>query len=48
MLAIQLRERNRLDPAIQALLDNLELLAARQCPALLKVCGVDAEDLVRN
>ena len=44
-LAIQLRERNRLDPAIQALLDNLELLAARNVPALLKVCGVDAEDL---
>jgi RNA polymerase sigma-54 factor len=44
-LAIQLRERNHLDPAIQALLDHLELLAARNVPALLKVCGVDAEDL---
>ncbi|MGQ9366599.1 RNA polymerase factor sigma-54 [Azospirillum sp. ST 5-10] len=44
-LAIQLRERNRLDPAMQALLDNLELLAARNLPALMKVCGVDAEDV---
>ncbi|WP_430398029.1 RNA polymerase factor sigma-54 [Ferrovibrio sp.] len=44
-LALQLRERNRLDPAIQALLDNLELLAKRDIPGLLKVCGVDQEDL---
>ncbi|WP_193184044.1 RNA polymerase factor sigma-54 [Nisaea sediminum] len=44
-LALQLKDRNRLDPAIQALLDNLPLLAKRDMPALLKVCGVDAEDL---
>ncbi|HYD31750.1 MAG TPA: RNA polymerase factor sigma-54 [Azospirillaceae bacterium] len=44
-LAIQLREKNRLDPAMQALLDNLGLLAARNLPALIKVCGVDAEDI---
>jgi RNA polymerase sigma-54 factor len=44
-LALQLRERNRLDPAMQALLNNLPLLAARNSAALLKVCGVDAEDL---
>ncbi|HVI52759.1 MAG TPA: RNA polymerase factor sigma-54 [Candidatus Sulfotelmatobacter sp.] len=44
-LALQLREKNRLDPAIQALLDHLELLAKRDLPALMKVCGVDAEDL---
>ncbi|MBI1206454.1 MAG: RNA polymerase factor sigma-54 [Azospirillum sp.] len=44
-LAIQLRERNRLDPAMQALLDHLDLLAARNLPALIRVCGVDAEDL---
>jgi RNA polymerase sigma-54 factor len=44
-LAIQLRERNRLDPAMQALLDNLGLLAARNLTALIKVCGVDAEDV---
>ena len=44
-LALQLREKNRLDPAMQALLDNLELLAARNLPALMKVCGVDQEDI---
>ncbi|HEY0835657.1 MAG TPA: RNA polymerase factor sigma-54 [Azospirillum sp.] len=44
-LAIQLREKNRLDPAMQALLDNLDLLAARNLPAIMKVCGVDAEDV---
>jgi RNA polymerase sigma-54 factor len=30
---------------MQAMLDNLDLLAARNVPALLKVCGIDAEDL---
>lgn len=44
-LALQLRDRNRLDPAMQALLDNLPLLAARNRAALMRVCGVDAEDL---
>ncbi len=44
-LALQLRERNRLDPAMQALLDNLDLLARRDLPGLMRVCGVDAEDL---
>ena len=44
-LKLQLIERNRFDPAMAALLDNLELLARRDLPALRKVCGVDAEDL---
>jgi RNA polymerase sigma-54 factor len=44
-LALQLRDRNRLDPAMQALLDNLPLLAQRNVAALLKLCRVDAEDL---
>ena len=44
-LALQLQDRNRLDPAMQLLLDNLPLLAARNAPALLRICGVDAEDL---
>ncbi|MFZ9448106.1 MAG: RNA polymerase factor sigma-54 [Alphaproteobacteria bacterium] len=44
-LALQLRERDRLDPAMEALLDNLPLLARRDIPALLKACGVDAADL---
>lgn len=44
-LALQLAERNRLDPAMAALLDNLELLGRRDLAGLMKVCGVDAEDL---
>jgi RNA polymerase sigma-54 factor len=45
-LAAQLAERNRLDPAMAALLDNLELLARRETRRLMSLCGVDAEDLV--
>ncbi|MCC7283810.1 MAG: RNA polymerase factor sigma-54 [Acetobacteraceae bacterium] len=44
-LAIQLREKDRLDPAMAMLLDNLELLARREHAKLMKLCGVDAEDL---
>ena len=44
-LAIQLEDLNRLDPAMQILLDNLELLAAHDGNKLLKKCGVDKEDL---
>ena len=44
-LALQLKDRNRFDPAMQALLDNLPLLASRDAPTLMRLCGVDAEDL---
>ena len=44
-LAVQLAEQNRFDPAMQALLDNLDLLAKRDRLGLMQVCGVDAEDL---
>jgi RNA polymerase sigma-54 factor len=44
-LALQLAERRRLDPAMQALLDNLELLARRDLSALQRACGVDEEDM---
>ena len=44
-LAAQLAERNRLDPAMQTLLDNLELLAKRENRRLMTLCAVDAEDL---
>lgn len=44
-LALQLADRNRLDPAMQALLDNLDLLARRDLPAAMRLSGVDAEDL---
>lgn len=44
-LALQLRELDRLDPAMQALLDHLDLLARHDRAQLMKVCEVDAEDL---
>jgi RNA polymerase sigma-54 factor len=44
-LALQLKDRDRLDPAMEALLDNLELLARRDLGALRKVCGVDDDDI---
>ena len=44
-LALQLAERDRLDPAMQALLDNLDLLAARRIDALCARCGIDREDI---
>ncbi|MGE4481708.1 RNA polymerase factor sigma-54 [Acidocella sp.] len=44
-LAVQLAELNRLDPAMQTLLDNLEMLARREMRALQDLCGVDASDL---
>lgn len=44
-LRVQLEERNRFDPAMAALLDNLELLARRDLRALQRLCGVDAEDM---
>src|SRR6202030_2461874 len=44
-LAVQLRDRDRLDPAMQTLLDNLPLLAARNIGALVRLCGVDAADM---
>jgi RNA polymerase sigma-54 factor len=44
-LAAQLREKNRLDPAMAALLDNLELLGRRDMRRLMDICGVDWEDM---
>ena len=44
-LALQLAERDRLDPAMRTLLDHLPLLAKRDLAALRKLCGVDEEDL---
>ena len=44
-LTLQLRERDRFDPAIQALIENLELLADRDLAAMMRVCGVDAVDV---
>src|SRR3569623_3575978 len=44
-LAIQLRERDRLDPMMQRLLDNLDLLANHDLVALSRAVGADREDL---
>jgi RNA polymerase sigma-54 factor len=44
-LALQLRDRNRLDPAMQAMLDNLPLLARARMAELQALCGVDDEDM---
>ena len=44
-LAIQLRERDRLDPAMATLLQHLDLVARRELAALRRLCGVDEEDL---
>lgn len=43
--ALQLRDRDRLDPAMRALLDNLDLWERRDIEKLKRICGVDAEDL---
>jgi len=44
-LALQLRERDRLDPAMAALVENLPMAARGQHAELRSICGVDAEDL---
>ena len=45
-LAIQLRDVGRYDPAMAALIDNLDRLAAGDAAGLMKLCAVDEEDLV--
>lgn len=44
-LALQLLEKNRLDPAMRCLLDHLDMLAHRDWNGLMKLCEVDSEDL---
>lgn len=44
-LAIQLRRRDRFDPAMAVLVEHLDLLARRDFAALKKLCGVDEADL---
>ena len=46
-LALQLREKGRLDPPTRALLDNLHLLARRDFARLRRLCAVDEENLSR-
>ncbi len=45
-LTLQLRERDRFDPAMQAMIENLPALARRDFPLLRRLCGVDDEDLL--
>ena len=44
-LALQLREKDRLDPLMARLLEHLDLLAAHDLPALARTVGVDRDDL---
>lgn len=44
-LKLQLEDRDRYDPAMQAFVEHIELLAARDFAGLRKVCGIDDEDL---
>ncbi|NOZ67252.1 MAG: RNA polymerase factor sigma-54 [Alphaproteobacteria bacterium] len=44
-LKIQQRNNDRLDPAMETLLDNLDRLAKRDYNALMRLCMIDVEDL---
>jgi RNA polymerase sigma-54 factor len=45
-LAIQLKQKDRFDPAMERLIQHLELLARRDFAMLKRICGVDEEDLL--
>ncbi len=44
-LALQAKAVDRYDPAMEALIDNLELIAKGEVARLKRLCGVDDEDL---
>ncbi|MCH8240805.1 MAG: RNA polymerase factor sigma-54 [Proteobacteria bacterium] len=44
-LTLQLKDRNRFDPAIESFIANLDLLAARDLAGLKRACDVSDEDL---
>jgi RNA polymerase sigma-54 factor len=44
-LALQLRERDRYDPAMARLVENLDLLAQGRLTQIKRMCGVDDEDI---
>jgi RNA polymerase sigma-54 factor len=44
-LRLQLADRNRLDPAMRAFIDHIELLAKGDLKALMQAVGADAEDI---
>ena len=45
-LALQAKDADRYDPAMERLIDNLDLLAKGALPQLKRICGVDDEDLM--
>jgi RNA polymerase sigma-54 factor len=45
-LKLQLIERDRFDPAMRALIENLPALARRDMAFLRRTCGVDDDDLI--
>ena len=45
-LALQLKEQNRFDPAMQVLLENLLLVAKHDLQKLAQLCGVDRADVL--
>ena len=45
-LALQLARRDRLDPAMEAMLQNLDLVAKRDFQTLRRRCGVDQDDIL--
>jgi RNA polymerase sigma-54 factor len=44
-LTLQLKERDRCDPVMAALIEHLDLLAVHDLPALKRACRVSDEDL---
>jgi RNA polymerase sigma-54 factor len=44
-LSLQLKDKDRFDPAMQRLVDNLPLVARRDFAALSTICGVDLDDV---
>ncbi len=44
-LKIQQKNNDRLDPAMEIFLDNLDYLARRDYNALMRLCNIDTEDL---
>lgn len=45
-LALQLAERDRFDPAMETLVENLDLVAKHDIPRLANLCGVDKADVM--
>ena len=44
-LSLQLKAKDRFDPAMQALMTRLDLIARRDMAQLTRLCGVDAQDI---